>query len=927
MCAFLLFKLGWLLFCSRALAALGDSRNDGILGAIVESANIQPFPDLYPSGGHLSVEGGRIDRGPPSDRNQQYLVQTSQGISAMGANVRSSTQREHEDPRPSRDSSSSAQEGIMLRSAQNPQYLFHPLHELSVPAIETDTNPSTKVGKQKGIRPGEKLIGNAEKRQKIQELDPSDSWRSNFHPGNPFDYEPGEWLANRPYIETYWPLLRSEPFDNQAEFFPHQSPKPPTTKESRSSLSRTLVQDVPHFPGTTGIASADQATFPMKMKSIPASSAKHLLIPSKKHSNASPSLKSTRLDTLDAASSYQSPVALPPTPASNLAASTNGLAGSRSAHSEIYSPSQPSSLKTFDAPRGVHPSNQSPGRINALGPVSNSQEINPPITRVSSEAFNHRSYNERIFDESHLHSHLPNDDDNHYFTTDVHKDSSDQQDERPYSKEKLMAEQTYTPIDMIEAQLVKYAYPRASMTEAYLSSFTAKLKRELDAHFNRYRITNKSYDNFRMDDFPAMMLPIFTKLHLFVIRPLDNPALNNEKRKDSLNSVFKKLIRWLIFINTAVTRHTRGGAIHKDESAANAALIDWLVEETFRPAGDSFPIFGPITVPVLPQPGKAFGEVQQVLLQFLSVGELSAESFLRTCTDIIRIWNKKVNPKLATLFLPHGREINSYIKLIVWNAVRSKIKIGNFDENSGKPLFKLIQRIGNFELADLDLYFPTALQPKSFNLRAVTLGKHENLIMDAWLESRRGAPRSMEKKMVGNLPVKLASYSSKDSYLPTEFFVSVTYPKGKSIEEKHMMMKLQFLFYHLRLCHRYLLDYLKKDGPINNAQEEFLTWLTKNILEPEDSYPIFGKILRMRTSETYDPKNFGDLQIYIISYFSELNSQVMIWQLSLGLIGYWYKLRAENYFISKFTTDKRYWANLIEYVVRAKKSNLAEGVA
>ncbi|KAI9620304.1 hypothetical protein H4Q26_013874 [Puccinia striiformis f. sp. tritici PST-130] len=199
--------------------------------------------------------------------------------------------------------------------------------------------------------------------------------------------------------------------------------------------------------------------------------------------------------------------------------------------------------------------------------------------------------------------------------------------------------------------------------------------------------------------------------------------------------------------------------------------------------------------------------------------------------------------------------------------------------------------------------------------------------MDAWLESRRGAPRSMEKKMVGNLPVKLASYSSKDSYLPTEFFVSVTYPKGKSIEEKHMMMKLQFLFYHLRLCHRYLLDYLKKDGPINNAQEEFLTWLTKNILEPEDSYPIFGKILRMRTSETYDPKNFGDLQIYIISYFSELNSQVMIWQLSLGLIGYWYKLRAENYFISKFTTDKRYWANLIEYVVRAKKSNLAEGVA
>ncbi|KAA1096254.1 hypothetical protein PGT21_010469 [Puccinia graminis f. sp. tritici] len=856
-----LLKLGWLVLSSKALAWPGFSRfsdNDGLLSDIVESAKKTPSAEnRQPSGGTLSLQEGRLDRAPPADAYQKYLIHPSQDFSA----------------------------------------------------VETDVRSSSQPGKQK---------------DNTQGIDTA--WKSKFDRGNPFEYEPMEW----PLIGSNKQDAESRLFNHQAEAY-HQPSKPPTAQTSYTSLPQAPWHEGPRFEDADVLREPIHSNWPLKPEPIFEHPINHPLHSSSWNWDASWPIASNF-------GTYHQPLK-PPTAQTSYTSLLQAPwhEGPRFEDANVLREPIHSNWPLKPEPIFEHPINPplhlSSSNWDASWPIaSNSESFNdqhsspfteqsiagprfeqptiesPKIHHEPSEAIEYSSankqpvvedYSDLFVDHDHSHTEMRN--------RNAYNLKRRKQIAKARQKGKLVIGQTDIPLDKIKQLISVSPFPKASMTDSFLESFADKFRLELQKNFQPHKVMQEKYAQHTIVGFPAVMIPRRRKQNEFIIRPHDNPDLQKLKRQQHASLTFKKLIRWLLFIDTAISREINGKLPEQDEKSSLRELIDWLWKEIFHPTEGSLPIFGMVRLNTPPAPGKAFGPVQTVVLNFLSK-EISTENILRCCTEIIRIWNQKLNPMVAKLLWPDERVLNSNIKSIIFNALVWEMKIDNFERTTDEP----IDHIGNFEIANLDFYFSKALQPKSFSRdQPVALGIHEQMIVDSYTESRSGYHVRMKQTPVGKLPLKFASAVLKDSSLPNKFIVLVTSRKGKSVNQEQMVLKLKCLFRHLQLCHLYLSSYLK-DSPIRNSNEEFFAWLSKVFLHPGNhNYPIFGTLEMVETEETFNPKKFQDVQIYLIHYLSDPHSHSAIWQVSLALIGYWYKNEDMNYWIRYFNTDLNYWKTSI----------------
>ncbi|KAA1077481.1 hypothetical protein PGT21_009751 [Puccinia graminis f. sp. tritici] len=777
-------------------------------------------------------------------------------------------------------------QGVGIAS-QNPiTHLNHQQQEFST--LGTYTHSIIQPGTQ------EESIPHREKRQKLAELDLPGDQESSFHAGVLSTSEPTEWLSSTANIEGS--------LGHQAEAYP-QPFKPPTAQTSHILL-----------PGYDSLHDAGLDSFQ------PASNIFHLTSTSKgPEPSHQPDSRSSHFDAslswpsdLDSFHEQQSLKQLDKwlNGADFLETITNPTENhqeEQSMRTDLSSEESNFDESAFLSQLLVDHDifhEQSEQIDDSHGVISEALEQQRPkptviqkedhslISKISSEASEPRHIVEYLLDKDsgprrtlvdYEKLHDQPEKSNSYFT--LRKDNP-QNDMRETGMTK----------HSLESLLRIYSYPKESMSGIFSARFTKKFEREINAHFLHYKVRKKAYSTYKMKDFSAIVSPVYRGRGKFIVRPIGKPADNEDNYTGkTLTGMFDSLLQWLIFINTTMLRSRNQKVLYEEELSSHERVTDWLLAKSFRPLDNSFPVLGIVTSPT----AKTFGTVQAPLVRYLTE-ESSTTDIIKLCVIIIQQHHRETNHKFDGCILDERPDLIPHIEALLYEATNSRIRVDNFEQSLAMP----IDRIGSFKIPDLSL-FPESYKPTESYI-IPPLGKYAKEIWDT-LNSERAVISKMERTPVLGLPVELVGYQRRTITEPTLFNIKIIRKTGFAIHKDELKKKLQSLFYHLGSCHRLAFHHLvsHKDNALEIPTDDtFFQWITNMMLAPGyHYYPLFGEVELLKSSIMFEASNFNEVQIYLLNYFSDTQSDRIVIQVSLALIGYWYR--------TYFESDQTYWNTMI----------------
>jgi hypothetical protein len=451
----------------------------------------------------------------------------------------------------------------------------------------------------------------------------------------------------------------------------------------------------------------------------------------------------------------------------------------------------------------------------------------------------------------------------------------------------------------LKTLLRMYSYPRNSMSGAFLARFTKKFEQEIYAHFLLHKVRKEAYSTYKMKDFSAIMSPVYRGRGRFIVRPIGKTTHNEDNHTSkTLTRMFGSLLQWLIFINTTILRSSNQKVLYEQELSSHEKVTDWLLAATFRPLHDSFPVLGTVMKHVTK--AKTFGTVQALLVRYLTEPS-STTDIIKLCVIIIQQHCRETNHKLDTCILDERPDLIPNIEALLHEATSSQIRVDNFEQYLTMP----IDRIGSFKIPDLSLFPESSKPTESYLIPA--LGKYAKMIWNT-LNSERTVLNNMIRTPVVGLPVELVGFQRRKTTRQTLFNIKIIRKTGFTIHKDELKNKLQLLFYHLGICHHLVFDHLISHP--NNALEiptadSFFQWITNLMLAPGyHYYPLFGEVELLKSPKMFDASNFNEVQIHLLNYLSDMQSDRIVIQVSLALIGYFYR--------SYFESDQTYWTTMIE---------------
>ncbi|KAA1102909.1 hypothetical protein PGTUg99_037161 [Puccinia graminis f. sp. tritici] len=769
--------------------------------------------------------------------------------------------------------------------SQNPiTHLNHHQQEFSAPEANTPSSiqPVTQ----------EESIPHRDKRQKLAGLTFGGHQQSNFHTGDLSTSEPTEWFSTASNL--------GESFSHQAEAHLHPF-EPSTEQTSYIALPQHPVYDSSH---SAGLASYEPGnTFTSASTSNgpdpnyhPDSRSSHfdnsLLWPS----NLDRVHEQQRLKELDEwlnGSDYLQTIVNPiedhqeeQSPSIDGREEYN-LHGSASIspllldHDILRDAS-----KQIEVSHGVRSDFQPP----TLKPTGIHTEARSSISEVSSEVSEPRRDIE--------HQHANKDSRARQASVDYENIQDEPEKNNLQTSRQNRMEDTVMPMKLLDSVLVMHSYPKHSMSGAFLARFTQKFEQEISYHFQNSRITKEIYQAHEMKDVSAVLSPVHKAPHNLVVRIIGTPVSDqNNHNTRTLTRMFGDLLQWLIFINTALLRISNQNELLEKEVQVHEELTDFLLRETFAPSRNSLPILG-IIGRNLNQP-KTFGIIQIPLVRYLTKKSSTTE-IIELCITILQQYNREANNQLGRL-LDEGPDLILNVKRIVYEATKVQMRVDRFEDSLTMPT----DRIGSFRIPDLSL-FPEALKPVQPSFTMPTQRKYEDLVIRA-LALDKDTPVHMQKTLMVGLPVELVAFLKKKAQAPITFIVKIIRKTGLRDHKKELSKKLTFLFSHLQICHRLVLDHLTslKNQQVGIPTEDsFFQWISDTLIAPgNDHYPLFGVVKGFQSPKIFEASNFNEVQTYLIHYLSDLESPRMVIQVSLALIGYHYR----NYFKS----DQVYWTTMI----------------
>ncbi|KAI9622908.1 hypothetical protein H4Q26_014847 [Puccinia striiformis f. sp. tritici PST-130] len=365
-----------------------------------------------------------------------------------------------------------------------------------------------------------------------------------------------------------------------------------------------------------------------------------------------------------------------------------------------------------------------------------------------------------------------------------------------------------------------------------------------------------------------------------------------QQQIDELEEKFEDLIKWIIFINTAVLREIDKFKPSQDEFESHKKIVNWLFKEAFEPE-HSLPVLG-----IIPQAN--FWKVDT------GHGEMGRHS-LDSSISILKIAYKEFHSDIWKYSSTANSDIETVLNTMVIKAITSKMTVfqGTCDHVTDvKIIGQRTNRLGEFDIPDLN-EIPKMLKPK---YHQKNLAKAEtDMILSFILKEFR-------KNMNGKIPIQglpvtmIPHFWNKNLYR-----ISILDHKGEVLNTNAIEKKLDSLLFHLKLCHKVLHDCeeLHMMVKIPNLITSFNTWFRKILTNKEDGrLPIIGNVEKHAFGGRFEISQFNEVQIYLIKqYFADKDSQTKVIQVCLAILQYWYG----TYYPRIFPTLKsHYWDAMIK---------------
>ncbi|KAH9457519.1 hypothetical protein Pst134EA_021396 [Puccinia striiformis f. sp. tritici] len=484
------------------------------------------------------------------------------------------------------------------------------------------------------------------------------------------------------------------------------------------------------------------------------------------------------------------------------------------------------------------------------------------------------------------------------------------------------AHSTLPATAMNDRFLAQIVLPGTAINDQILHTLTEKFKVYLAESF-KVTNTRNSPNTITIGELPVRLNRL-VNTDVFIIRvalrsQFRSPRETRDRSQRSLKlfGQFKKLIKWLAFINASVLTEIEDGLRnYKEEFQSHKELVEWLYLQAFYPE-KSFPVIGIVPKINKYKPGEEFGEVQLHLIDYLSMNRDSREE-LRTALLIIRVYYENHKPETWNWInnLPKDErieniptsELDPALMLITLNALKSGLRVPRAFGETDEPL-----ALGNFQICQLD-YLPDSMKPLHIQIKyAVHLGIQEEttlqLIHDTIssmgaLDDPQGVIQSDE------FPIVLLKKTSEQEQTLSGY-LWVLLEVNEMASKKHITLKLKLLMQNLKACHVEFMGHLNTKNIELKTQAAFFKWFHELLMVgPQDKSPLLGK-LKLQT-ESLEHLSFSEAQLFLLMhYLSDRKSQTKAVQVSLSLIGYWYKENQGKIFSDVFESDQLFWDQMI----------------
>ncbi|EFP75226.2 uncharacterized protein PGTG_01819 [Puccinia graminis f. sp. tritici CRL 75-36-700-3] len=331
----------------------------------------------------------------------------------------------------------------------------------------------------------------------------------------------------------------------------------------------------------------------------------------------------------------------------------------------------------------------------------------------------------------------------------VSSEASLNQDQAEVSNESLQVNNSDEGENVHESEdstlLNKGRFLGRSINDRLLASFTKKF----DYHMMELFAPSSSTSNRNDHPIHGLTTRMSRKGNSYIIRigsarkvrPGSEPTQPKAQKGRKLYSQFVDLIKWLLFINTAVLRNLDAThTLNHSELNYHQKLIAWLFEVAFQPR-NSAPVLGRISCDALNafKPGEEFGPIQRILIEFLSLPQ-NSDVAIQPALSLIRLYYEEFKPEIyKELGNLNAADFDSKIRSLVADGIHSHMKVG-----SSSDFVVGRQKLGNFAIFDLEK-FPQTMKPRSYQvIHELRLGKKEGDILN-YFERTFSDPRTKEE--------------------------------------------------------------------------------------------------------------------------------------------------------------------------------------
>ncbi|KNZ47743.1 hypothetical protein VP01_618g3 [Puccinia sorghi] len=388
--------------------------------------------------------------------------------------------------------------------------------------------------------------------------------------------------------------------------------------------------------------------------------------------------------------------------------------------------------------------------------------------------------------------------------------------------------------------------------------------------------------------------------------------------KEKITKQVKKLIVWLLYINSAVLKNLHAtGTISN-----NCELVDWIFNQIFEPQ-NSLPVIGRFTSQDIQalKKGKEFGPIQKMIITLLS-SSLTSNREPQTALMIISNYYEEKCPQVSCA-LKSG-QIHDLRSLVI-QTTNSKMRIGSgFDGGSW------IQALGNFPVRSLQ-QLPDSLKAKSCY----------SDINNGWIGVDLGPSKQelschiMKIFLVRNPRMSAAlSFSFNDSKFPVVITLKMKPDNqgrrqgwvwlrdtGNQVKMKRQLVlnKLNKFMNHLNICHSALLRHLKN----TKFQIDFeikpllINWIHQVLFDVnQNKLPLLGDFVVEDgiPINSFSPEDFNLIQTLLIRLITSQHSHRRNFQAALSVFGYWLKNMADDLYSQLFKNDEEYWDILTKII-------------